>query len=449
MEQLYDSFGPQPLELALYLDGQWIGRETVMAPYGSATTVSFFTPWIASGDHALTVFWDNALYRPWLRLDEIRVQSLGGYDNNTNGLKDWQEAYLAGNYSLETTPNQPAVGALQMEVSPACLEGRARFPARVALSGGIPVLPAAGSRWYADVPLAVTPCEVAVSFEGGVREESHTLVWKPFDLLQSRNVTLRAGDAMRLGVEPAGTASGQVQIAVGSVTSYVTTIESPMPYVFSEPGCYTVIGSHQDTNGIVWAGTSTVSVVAGSFATNELVVWANKPRILSCPGIPAACTVESDERMALSVSNRATGGVDLTVASDGNDPRRAVLRLGANGTILESLTVHGLRFHSSASYRVMVLETYEDGSMLIEEVVTLSRPLPGTTVELRIFVGGVTFDDGTVTRVLVPGDFDEIHGFSNRYVLPAEARTSVCHTTKLYHEGVYLGLYSVADIGAF
>ena len=449
VEQLYELHGSQPLELALYLDGVWIGRERVVAPYGQSTYINFFTPWILAGDHELTIFWDNAMSRPWLRLNEINVQALGGYDANTNGVKDWVECYLTNNYSIETSPDVPAMTIVESEVSPICLEGRSRFPELVLLSDGTPVAPAAGARWYADVPLAENAVQLVASFENQPFLQTNTIVWISFDLLENRDLSIRTGDALRLAVLPDGITNGVVEIAVGGVTNYTTTVDAPISHIFPQAGSYSIIGSHTDTNGVEYIGSSIINVVDGGFSTNNMVVWANKLRTLSCPDIPAECVVEFDERMKLSVTNAVSGGVNIDVISDINDPRRAVLRLGENGAIMDDMLVDGLRYHSTASESVLVLETYADGSKLIEEVLTLSRPKPGITIELRIFVGGVIFDDGTKVRTLTVDDFDEIDGFRNLYILPAGVRTSVCHTTKIYHNGVYLGIYSAGDVGSF
>lgn len=60
-------------------------------------------------------------------------------------------------------------------------------------------------------------------------------------------------------------------------------------------------------------------------------------------------------------------------------------------------------------------------------------------VQLGIFVGGVTFDDGTIYRTLTAADFNEAGVATYRLIQPADAKGSVCHWTRIYQNNVYVG----------
>jgi hypothetical protein len=60
--------------------------------------------------------------------------------------------------------------------------------------------------------------------------------------------------------------------------------------------------------------------------------------------------------------------------------------------------------------------------------VILSRVPPDVTVQVRVIVGGVTFDDGTTYRELTSADFDALGRYKLRFILPASARSTNCHS---------------------
>ena len=63
----------------------------------------------------------------------------------------------------------------------------------------------------------------------------------------------------------------------------------------------------------------------------------------------------------------------------------------------------------------------------------------GVDIELHIFVGGVTFDDMTLTRWITSSDIDELGEYTFRLIRAASVGASVCHTIKAYQDGVFLG----------
>ena len=81
------------------------------------------------------------------------------------------------------------------------------------------------------------------------------------------------------------------------------------------------------------------------------------------------------------------------------------------------------------------MQTYPDGSQLVEISLLLGTVPPGTSVELKIFVSGVTFEDGTRTKTLQPDDFDDNGHVSVRFVKARGVTTSVCHRTYIYQDG--------------
>ena len=82
-----------------------------------------------------------------------------------------------------------------------------------------------------------------------------------------------------------------------------------------------------------------------------------------------------------------------------------------------------------------VVQTYPDGSQLVELSLLLGAVPPGTSVQLKIFVSGVTFEDGTRTKTLQSGDFDENGHVTVRFIKARGVTSSVCHRTYIYQDG--------------
>ena len=86
-----------------------------------------------------------------------------------------------------------------------------------------------------------------------------------------------------------------------------------------------------------------------------------------------------------------------------------------------------------------IIETYQDGSRLVEVAIWMSAVPADLRMSLNIFVGGVLFDDGTRTRIVTAGDFNAFGEYRYRMVQGPTVKTSVCHTTSIYDGVTYIG----------
>ena len=85
------------------------------------------------------------------------------------------------------------------------------------------------------------------------------------------------------------------------------------------------------------------------------------------------------------------------------------------------------------------MERYENDDQLVETLVVLSPIIRDLSIKLQIIVGGITFDDGLTVKELTPADFNELGECRVRFIRPASASSSVCHTLRVYQNGVLLG----------
>jgi hypothetical protein len=67
--------------------------------------------------------------------------------------------------------------------------------------------------------------------------------------------------------------------------------------------------------------------------------------------------------------------------------------------------------------------------------------LPAVAIDVRLIVGGVVFEDGTVVKRLNAEDFSALGEASVRFLRPALAKTSVCHSLTAWEGSVKLGTY--------
>ena len=127
------------------------------------------------------------------------------------------------------------------------------------------------------------------------------------------------------------------------------------------------------------------------------------------------------------------GGVTLSLLAGESRDMGLVSRLGDGGAISDAVQVTPVWADNGTYYRVA--ENYQDGSQLIAISLLLGAFPPGTTVELSIFVSGVTFEDGTRTKTLTSDDFDADGHITIRFLRMRGVTTSVCHRTRIFQAG--------------
>jgi hypothetical protein len=213
----------------------------------------------------------------------------------------------------------------------------------------------------------------------------------------------------------------------------------PIVYTFTNAGVYTVTGTCIPPQGAPQSGSITVTVVASTF-TNNPDCWAGQKRIWNLPTVAAQAVLEADARLLFEqTGDLANNGRQMGLLTGQNEPRYIVSRLGTNGPVLASARAHGFQLWSSTDTYVRVIQRYSDGSQLVEMLLILSPTPSDIVVRLDTIVGGVTFEDGTISKLLSPADFDALGRHAVRFIRPATARTSVCHSIKVFQGSDLVG----------
>jgi hypothetical protein len=336
--------------------------------------------------------------------------------------------------------------------SPVCVEGKDSYLNFLKVQNGslIPV-GSPDQHWHVNIPLyESTVRKVSFSFQNGGKVETKSFSWQKTNLLAPpSNLVLRQNDSLLLSAFQKGSES-DVQITILTPENIHETFSgkntSTAPhcfsYYFKSAGEYK-LHAHVASPGITPLSRDyNVRVFGGSFGEKPIFGWVNRPRIWDVSTLPREATIQADQSLLLypiepsSISDRQFN----LVIDEKWSPRYAVARIGgASGPILDQVELRGFQLHSSHGKGVQVIETYPDGSQLVETVIIASPPVKGVVFDVNIFVGGTVFDDGSINKQLSFSDFSP-EGFARlRFLRTAESTTSVCHTILSYQGEVKLG----------
>ena len=416
-------------DLLMYIDGEYLGRRSLVTDRQTNGMVCAMTPWLPAGRHTVRIYWDNVKDELALQINRLYLQVLQGPDADGNGRKDWVDQQFATQCGVEAVDTSL--------VSPACMEGRGRYLTMMTVSGSA-AQHGAGDRWYADVPLSANErTSVSISFQNGGQVVTNDIQWVPLNLIGAGNLTIRKGDSLLLTAFPGGAVDGTVTIDIAGVTNCVTTVTVPVACRFDVVGLYTAIGLHD--NGTITSNSIQVKVVEAEFNGNP-ACWVGRTREWECPRIPQEAAIESDNRLTLDdLGTAASGARTFSLAVDQPESRYVIARLGESGPVMANAEVRGFDFYSSAQVYLRIVETQSDGSQIMEMGNVLSPKLDDLTVNLKLIVGGVIFEDGSLVQSLNTGDFDELGFYAVRFVRDPGVETSTCHTLKIFEGDVVVG----------
>ncbi|MEN8695199.1 MAG: PA14 domain-containing protein [Akkermansiaceae bacterium] len=403
-------------------------------------------PWLSAGSHELTLDSDNVWSGANLRIISLRLMKPEGIDANQNGVADWMEGFLA----KENTIDVPSFSL----VSPLCLEGTTTWVGNIVLSnhrGNVDVEAGVSKGWYADLPLKRSGnTEVSLSFEGGLIEDSVMVEWRSTNVLtQSSALQLRRGDQLKLlafkGDAPSEDA--KVRIFADGKIIHEGIQSKPFIYRFKKAGEVTLSAVVSDQDG-TYEGKFVVEVFKANFGKPFHVI-SGQNRDWKISRIPYVLPIEADSNLRFSERyddkdrRIATVGIPELVQIECN----VLARLPGNGAIVAKGTVKSfILAQVSLTDDNVILQTFEDGSKLIEVGYVLDGPIPANfSIFLNMWVPDAVFEDGQSTRILTAADFDE-NGLAKVKMIkaPGDAHNAVCHTVEVF-EGKRRLNHSILD----
>lgn len=439
------------LPIEVWVDGESLGEHNLS--YGPQTNgfLHCFTPFLRAGTHSIRLHWANVDGYRSVLIQNVRLQTLTSPLDTRGNLRPWVANRLAAQDGVEICPAASLV-------SPVCLEGRGQFLSMMNLvadySGQfvpVAVQHGAGHRWYANVPLSVSNATTILSaYQNGAFIQTNEVTWQAINLLAETNsLTLRKGDSLLLTAHPAGATNGEVELTDGT-TSITTDASAPVPWQFNQAGTFTITASYAPTGQ---QGSLQVTVVEATFDSSPLAAVYHS-RFWSCTNLPTGVVLDVDPRLkvtSMSGQQRAAqqqllelppvvaNERDYLVYTRSTEPQYILARLGTNGPVLANVAVRGFRWNIAPDTYLRALRTNPDGSQLIETAFVAGPTYPSLSVYVQIISTGVVFEDGTVTKTLTAQDFDETGTARVRFIRPASARGSTCHTTHIYDNGVLIG----------
>ena len=421
-------------EIDVYVDDIFCGTRR-LETFGTTVVTPFFhTPYLAAGTHRIRLEWDN--YRNAMalvvdRLELFRIRSRA------------PEAEAQPQLLTRLLQNRSAIttGAVS-RVSPCCLEGESFYPGLVRINQTIPAQELGSRSWYANVPLAEGENTLTVSFENGGYQQEHAITWCKTNLLNANPGTLqiRKGDSLRLTATPSAATDGSWRIT-GGPAEVNGNAAAAVIQKFDVAGTYTLTGTYTDPAGATQEATLQLEVVDYQFERADVALWQAWKREWREDAAPESVHFQFDDRLRDVSEDRSDTQTSFQVFTDDNQPRYAAARLGGtDGPVLAVQKISGMGIYSSYQTVVIPGEEYEDGSREFIMTVVCSPVRPDVELRMNIFVAGVIFADGTVSKVLRSSDFDATGTTEVHFIRDAEATGSVCHSMTAYQNNEYMGI---------
>jgi hypothetical protein len=430
-------------EIQLYIDGSYCGQQTLTAPYGTNGTAHFFLPSLPVGDHTAKIIWKNIASETFLQINALRLQSITGTDSDSNGVADWVDSRLENMSKVEL--------ASTSKTSPVCAEGdNAQNLELMAISGYYtqsgetpvepPVMHGANNKWFADVPISPDgTTNLTFSFQNGAETVQKTVTWLPTNAITDDDMTIRLNDSLRLTGYPTGNSAGTVSITVDGQT-YNTAANTPVVHKFETAGTFTVNATFTpDGGGDPVTGQMDVKVVSSSFSGGA-TCYLNVARVWENPDLADESVLEADSHISFFAGDMDPTGKELDLLIKESKTGYIVARLGEDGPVMAATTVTPLVAKIPTGH-FTIIDEFDDGSQLVECAIYVSEVPDDLRIYLRIFVAGITFDDGTIERWVTADDFDENGVYRYLFIRAEGAYTGNCHYIKFYQGDDYLNKY--------
>ena len=396
------------------------------APGDAPASVRFPLPFLPAGEHAIRVVWDGVSPTRGVCVREIAFETPGGPDADGDGVPDWAVAASAARDAVHA----PA----STFFSPLCLEGSARFPSAVAVTGSsgsaAPVSPTGPDSWYADVPLSPGENAIAVSFENGLRPEQAAVSWTPLDVFSqaATNLFARFGDALLLTASRPATAT-----LMANGRARATFSLSPGSAVradFDDWGAWTI--AVQPSVGDPFS--IPVSVPRGSFPENGPAVLLGRTRSWPCPGIAPSAVVQSDSSVSV-VRSGANLGLRVDTA---RIPHWLVARPCEGGPVLDTAKIDVFWLRAVPDGFMHCDEKRDGCSVWTDDVLAFGVP---SSVVLRssVVLAGPVFDDFSLVRTKSGDSLGSASHWPLRFLQPDGSSASVCHSIQAFQDGILVG----------
>ncbi len=436
-ELMGSTFGNEEVPVVVSVDGRMVERHSVRFGTSRLGMLQALTPWLAAGNHHVTILIDNMFARRTVRIVSLKVYS------------------PADASTILAQANRVLAHSGTTRTSPAFLEGYSRDVGGTTVKG-VPVANGTGNgHWFANVPLVALPGSqpYLVHFEQGW-ETTGALGWQATNVMDSETLTIRQGDALLVGAwstDP-GMTSAAITSSSGGTWNLIGTQTFVLP--FANAGTFIITGTVQNgaggTNGnshnskpskhAVTARLTVKVVAAPAFPLGIIDALDTGIRTLSLPAAPEVALDSQPDLCVLQVTR--DGPQDVTVAVL---PRQQAAfgiagRLFPGGPILavQQINVVGV---SDALQNDMTSTSASGivGYKIYNAPLTVTHLPEGGRVDVNIFRAGVMFPDGSMQKSIHPADLTN-DWVNLQFLFPIGASGGYCHSLDVYgRSGEYLG----------
>ena len=431
------SFRPvEEMPVVISIDNREVGSYNLRSINGGSGLVEAITPWLSVGTHTVKVLSDNHRAYCRLRIDSLRLMLPAGADLDNNGRPEWEDNQLANGNGVTVCPEESLV-------SPACVEGKARFVDQVTMvadGSNVPVVPGIDGGWFADVELAApnaSPVSVNVNFEGGALTTQRSIAWKSADVLVQPDLVVRPGDSLLLTGIPESAVNDLSNV---EVTLSVNGAQVGTAFQASSPQAHTfeLIGDHTVEvtcvyQGVTTTGSMEVAVRDADFGEPfPLLVHSNRTWVT--PDVDPAAHVEPEAGLNfLNLAPTPGGHRQFRVSTAEGGLQHVLARTAMGGTVISTGDLIGYEAHRTDSTGdTQIIQSFPNGDRIVMMSIVMPDGIPpGGSVRLKIFVAGVTFLDGTIIKYLTAADFDANGIAYVKFNFPAGHNASICHNLVL------------------
>ena len=292
---------------------------------------------------------------------------------------------------------------------------------------------APNDRWFADVALdPVVPLDINASLENGAISVTRQVTWLPTNLLTTSSLSIRLGDSLKLSAFTGitGTPEESVTLTVeGQTTTF--TADQPLVHAFTTAGSIPVLVTHSLGGNLTTAAT-TINVVAAPVIESPVCV-VDFYREVNIPALSPGVSLQLDSRIEIGDIAYSAGGQRLTLRLNSLENRSSVFRLGENtGPIVSSLPFRAMRVRSGSQTSLLITKSSPTGWTQAIMPIMIDGSWPDTVVKMEIFIGGVTFDDGSLTRSINPAAECDAFGVNRLVFYRTGSVGSVCHRISIW-----------------
>jgi len=392
------------------------------------TRKTWYLPYLKAGNHSVKIVWNNALHERQLLIKALSFSSLAGEDLNVNGVKDWIEA----KWNQVCTVSDVTTSL----TSPVCLEGSGQFTNFMSISSGETVNSAINGNWYTNIHLSSnTITNFNVSFQNNVYAVNKSITWTATHIPSAVEIKIRLGDALLLNPNPVGSYNAGT-ISISGVTVNVSANTS-LPYTFNIAGENEVTAEYTDRFGVTQIKTLTVNVVDINLPTATVPVLTGVAREVGLMNyLPAGAVYDADAGISSWIESNAN---NVSITESLVIGHKVLVRLYEKGPILGALKIQGVMVAGAGQANFYVSDVLEDGTKVTDLWLVANPITEEMLLRVDIFLPGVTFSDGSISKTLTKSDFDQLHKNVLTFLKgPGISHTAACHHIYWYDNGIYV-----------